>query len=134
MAKSSGGSYFTFTAVPSWIVSTIVHVILLLLLALFTFQLPSNRKPPNILVLSDTAEVPLDFAEFQADVPTENEIDTDDDLTTAGGDRKRLVFGVNFRPLEETVLKFEWLFDVDDRDNPANLPESGFVIEFSSYF
>jgi hypothetical protein len=63
-----------------------------------------------------------------------DEIDTDDDITTAGGDRKRIVFGVNFRPLPETVLKFEWLFDVDDRDNPANLPESGFVIEFSSYF
>ncbi len=63
-----------------------------------------------------------------------DEIDTDDDRTTAGGDRKRLVFGVNFRPLPETVLKFEWLFDMDDRDNPANLPESGFVIEFSSYF
>lgn len=63
-----------------------------------------------------------------------DEIDTDDDRTTAGGDRRRLVFGFNFRPLPETVLKFEWLFDVDDRDNPANLPESGFVIEFSSYF
>ena len=63
-----------------------------------------------------------------------DEIDTDDDRTTAGGDRKRLVFGVNFRPLPETVFKFEWLFDVDDRDNPANLPESGFVFEFSSYF
>jgi hypothetical protein len=63
-----------------------------------------------------------------------DEIDTDDDRTTAGGDRQRLSFGFNFRPLPETVLKFEWHFDVDDRDNPANLPESGFVFEFSSYF
>jgi hypothetical protein len=63
-----------------------------------------------------------------------DEIDTDDDRTTAGGDRRRLMVGFNFRPLPETVFKFEWLFDVDDRDNPENLPESGFVFEFSSYF
>jgi hypothetical protein len=63
-----------------------------------------------------------------------DEIDTDDNRTTAGGDRKRLVFGFNFRPLAGTVFKFEWLFDMDNRDNPANLPESGFVFEFSSYF
>jgi hypothetical protein len=63
-----------------------------------------------------------------------DEIDTDDDHTTAGGDRRRLMFGFNFRPLPETVFKVEWLFDLDDRDNPDNLPESGFVFEFSSYF
>ena len=43
-----------------------------------------------------------------------DEIDTDDNRTTAGGDRQRLSFGFNFRPLPETVLKFEWHFDVDN--------------------
>ena len=51
--ESSGGSYLLFTALPSWLTSTIIHVIVLLALALLTLPPITRPKRDNELVLGD---------------------------------------------------------------------------------
>lgn len=67
---ASSGSW-RFAALPSWLTSSVVHVILLLALALFTFPLPLKYRPTQVVVLNETKEIASDLSEFQAEAPAE---------------------------------------------------------------
>lgn len=69
---SSSGSFFLFTAMPSWLTSMIVHIIVILALALYA--LPALTKPKQKeIILGDNNDFEETLEEFQ-----DTEIDTSD--------------------------------------------------------
>ncbi len=111
-----GGSFLFFTAMPSWLTSTIVHVIVLLVLALMT--LPAIHRPErdNELVMSDNNELVEDLEEFEdqaldsveidpmeevSDMVLENseEIMTEDPVVTPAMDLTSAAIKVDLDPL-----------------------------------
>ena len=59
-----GTSFFVFTALPSWVTSSLVHVIALLVLALLTLPPVTQPNRENELVLSDASEELTDDLEL----------------------------------------------------------------------
>jgi len=74
-----------------------------------------------------------------------DDVDTDTDdrtLTSTGGntrDLQRLTLGLNFRPIEDTVIKFDYQFNSQLKTNlsPANtarIDGNGFLVSVATYF
>ena len=55
----------------------------------------------------------------------------DIDLGGPNGDRTRLTLGLNFRPIERTVFKFDYQFN--DGDRPGDRTDA-FLFSFATYF
>ncbi len=74
-------SFLVFTALPSWLTSTLVHIIVLLILALLT--LPPIKRPnrENELILGDNNDVVESLEEFQDQALDSLEIDAVVDTT-----------------------------------------------------
>ncbi len=71
----NGGSFLLFTAIPSWLTSTIIHIIVLLILALLTLP-PITRPTQNELVLGEENDIVESLEEFQDQAIDSIEIDT----------------------------------------------------------
>jgi len=61
--EGGAGGFLLFTAVPSWLVSMLVHIILLLMMAFFTFKLGTGEEE-NMLTVQEPVE-----AEEIEDIP-----------------------------------------------------------------
>jgi hypothetical protein len=74
-----------------------------------------------------------------------DDVDTDTDdrtLTSTGGntrDLQRLTLGLNFRPIEDTVIKFDYQFNSQlntnlSPGNSARIDGNGFLVSVATYF
>ena len=70
------GSYLLFTALPSWLTSTIIHVIVLLALALLTLPPITRPKRDNELVLGETEDTVESLEQFENQAIESVEIDS----------------------------------------------------------
>ncbi len=56
-----------------------------------------------------------------------------DDTKLSGFDRNRLTFGLNFRPIEDTVIKFDYFFNFEHGDTPR-ARNNAFMASIATYF
>jgi hypothetical protein len=56
-----------------------------------------------------------------------------DDTRLAGFERDRLTFGLNFRPIEDTVIKIDYLFNYES-DDAAEVRNNAFMFSIATYF
>lgn len=112
--ESSGGSYLLFTALPSWLTSTIIHVIVLLALALLTLPPISRPKRDNELVLGDNDDSIETIEQFEdqaidsveitdagevAEMVIENDLITEEPLITNAMDMTSAALKIDLNPL-----------------------------------
>lgn len=72
--SANGGSFLLFTAMPSWLASMIVHIVVILALALYA--LPAMVQPkPKELILGDNNDIEETFEEFQDEKIDTSELD-----------------------------------------------------------
>ena len=78
-AESRGGSFFFFTAVPSWLTSMILHVVVLLVFAMLTMPIILNERE-NELIMGNTERDVADLESFLEQPLETMEIDSLDSL------------------------------------------------------
>ena len=112
--EASRGSYLLFTALPSWLTSTIIHVIVLLALALLTLPPITRPKRDNELVLGENDDTTETIEQFQdqaidsveisdsgevADMIVDNELITEEPLITDAFDISAAAVKLDLDPL-----------------------------------